>query len=149
MSQDEWDALQPGMIVVERRSKTPRLVLSVKRRPWKIRRRRGSPSRRERECVVIELFKLRSGGYPCPTTDLYPSDWRARLDVAHGKRGIVRAEFFYCECHGWSHVSGERRCWVDPAFAAVNRNWRTGCKLRADNYPAPQPDWSTMPWVRA
>ncbi len=145
MSQDEWDNLQPGMIVVERRSRTPRLVLAVHRRPWKCK---PTVNRRRREWVGVELFKLRSGGYPCPTTTLYPWDWLTRLDVAHGKRGTVRREFFYCECHGWSHIA-KGGAWVDPAYAATHRNMRTGCKLSDDSHlPVPRPDWKLMPWVR-
>jgi hypothetical protein len=124
VSQDEWDNLQPGMIVVERRSKTPRLVLNVRRRPWRCKPRVSTSP----EHVSIDLFKLR-GSRSCPTTSLTPSDWRHRLDVAHGKTGIVVPEFFYCDMHGWSHITG------GPVWM---KGW---------DWP-PAPDWSTMPWVR-
>jgi len=115
MTQNEWDALVPGDIVIERRSKTPRLVLAVHRRPWKAKH----PVTRTRSFLMIEVMKIRRSQYPCPTTDLCPSDWRARLDVAYGRHGRVRREFFYCECHGWSHVV-RGPIWVDPVYKAAH-----------------------------
>ena len=123
MSQEEWDSLHPGMVVFERRTNTPRIILDVHRRPWKCPPRVSkSPLH-----VSITLRKLR-GARSCPTTTLNPSDWRWRLDVAHGETGIVRTDDFYCDMHGWGHV-------------VPGPVWMNGWP-----WP-PAPDWSTMPWV--
>ena len=135
MSQDEWDALRPGDIVIERRSKTPRIVVAVRHGRIKQGRRRG------RLRLDIELVKIRQSRYACPTTSLAPSDWRHRLDVAHGRHARVRREWFYCVCHGWSHVSSQRRAWVDPAYAAAHPAPYGRAPLAADVTPAPRADW--------
>ncbi len=121
MTVSEWNALRPGDIVVERRSRAPRMVLSVSRkRRFLWGKRRGQPY------TVIELRKLRQGPFPCPNTLLAPYDWIHRLDVAHGKRGRVLREFFYCECHGWSHLADTMT--VDRAWAAAHPR----SKIKAD-----------------
>lgn len=130
MSQDEWDNLKPGDIVIERRSKTPRLVLGVHRRPWRCPPRVSTSP----EHVTIELRKLIGGTHACPTTTLDPSMWRRRLDVAHGKHGRIRKEWFRCSIHGWWHV--HKRGVLVPV-------WCVGMTV-----PPPKPDWSAYPGAR-
>lgn len=132
VSQDEWDGLKAGDIVIERRSKTPRIVLAVRRRPWKAKTRVStSPF-----CVTIQLRKLRGWRYNCPNTTLCPGDWRHRLDVAHGRHARVMRSWFKCPVHGWSHV-------YDPA-KPIRPIWVIGMGGRG-----PNPDWSAPEYRHA
>lgn len=132
MSQDEWDNLKPGDIVIERRSKTPRIVLTTYRRPWKCKPRVSkSPYH-----LTIQLRKLRGGRYNCPNTILFPGDWRLRLDVLHGKRARVMRSWFKCPVHGWSHV-----CDHDGPIRPI---WVIGMSGRG-----PNPDWNCAEYRHA
>jgi hypothetical protein len=132
MSQDEWDGLKPGDIVIERRSKTPRIVLATHKRPWRAKTRVStSPF-----CMTLELRKLRGWRYNCPNTLLMPGDWRHRLDVAHGKHARVQRSWFKCQVHGWWHVH-RRGGRIHPVYC-----------IGMGGTP-PRPDWSAPEYRHA
>jgi hypothetical protein len=100
VSREEWNALRPGDIVIERRSRTPRIVLTVSIHQPHERRPR----------VYISLRKLRSSWCdPCNNTVLTSYDMAARLDVAHGRRARVTDAMLWCPRHGFEHRDRARR----------------------------------------
>lgn len=100
VSESEWNGLRMGDVVIERRSRTPRIVLGVSVRPFKQGPRKGQP------CHYITMRKLHAAGRECEMTSLLPSDWRHRLDLAHGKHIRVTQGMQWCERHGHWHFGG-------------------------------------------
>lgn len=104
MSADEWNGLRVGDIVIERRSKSPRIVLGVhSRKHHRTSRYAGQ------QHVVITMRMLHLGSWRakrgCLLTVLHPADWRPRLDVAHGRRARVTADMQTC-CPKHGNVCG-------------------------------------------
>lgn len=101
MTLDEWNNLRVGDIVIEKRSKSPRIVLGVHPygRPIQSGPHRGRPY------FVITMRMLHFGSWRgrrgCTMTTLNPTDWRSRLNVSHGRRARVTAAMqVCCEKHG-------------------------------------------------
>ena len=119
MSEDEWNGLRMGDVVVERRSRTPRIVLGVTTREFQRGPRAGQPRH------LIQLRKLRAAGRECEMTCLTPSDWRPRLDLAHGKHVRVTEGMQWCERHGLWHFGGEeaRDFTARPLHPLPRRRW--------------------------
>ena len=129
MSESEWNGLRAGDVVVERRSRTPRIVLGVNTRRFKQGPRCGQPYH------ILTLRKLHSAGRECEMTCLVPSDWRERLDLAHGKHVGVTQGMQWCERHGHWHFEDRddldvtarplhplpRRRWSRPGLVEVRK----------------------------
>ena len=121
MSDDEWNGLRMGSVVVERRSRTPRVVLGSSVREFKQGPRKGQPYR------MIQMRKLHCGSGAsrhCEMTILCPSDWRHRLDLAHGKYIRVTQGMQWCERHGLWHFGEQPRDFqARPLSPLPRRRW--------------------------
>jgi hypothetical protein len=103
MSEAEWNSLRPGDIVVESRSKTPRMVLGVTVRKFKQGPRLGQPK------LILTLRKIRRSWTPCEMTVLLPSDWRHRL-LYTGRRAQVTWLQRRCKRHPNNYHFRKDRC---------------------------------------
>lgn len=100
MSKREWAALAVGDIVVERGSRTPRIILGISYRKtargWK-----------KYTSVVMRMLHFGSwrGRRGCTLTLLNEHDWRPRLSLVHGKRArVTKAMRKCCDKHGDSYA---------------------------------------------
>lgn len=96
MTMAQWNQLRPGDIVIERRSKTPRIVLTASPKVLKAGPREGQTH------SIIRLRMLHgSWRSKCTITTLIPSDVLGRLDVAWGRRArVTRMMRTCCRKHG-------------------------------------------------
>lgn len=103
MSESEWASLRTGDIVIEKRSRTPRIVLGVHPNVWTQGPRKGQPAP-----PTVLLRKLhQSWTFPCEYTLLTSNDWAPRLDRAWKRARVTRA-MQWCPRHGLAHVANER-----------------------------------------
>lgn len=99
MSRRQWAALRVGDIVVEARSRTPRIVLGVSF---------GRTARGRREYTTIAMRMIHLGSWRarrgCTMTILTEHDWRHRLSLVNGKQARVTNKMRQCcDKHGDSY----------------------------------------------